>query len=73
MKVSNPISKVVHNLTLTSPDNLLRIDFGVLILDWPVREYNLEAVATFDEKINDGFADYEPGDYSFVYYVTVEK
>lgn len=63
----------MHNLTFTSPDNLLCIDFGVLILDWPVGEYKLEAVATFDEKINDGLSDYEAGDYIFVYNVTVEK
>lgn len=64
---------VVHNLTFTSPDNLLCLDFGVLILEWPAGEYKLEAVATFDEKINDGLADYEAGDYRFVYNVTVEK
>ena len=64
---------VVHNLTFTSPNNLLCVDFGVLILEWPVGEYKLEAVATFDEKINDGLADYEAGDYIFVYNVTVEK
>jgi len=64
---------VVHNLTFTSPDNLLCLDFGVLILEWPVGEYKLEAVATFKEKINDGLADFEAGDYVFVYNVTVEK
>jgi len=64
---------VVHNLTFTSPNNLLCVDFGVLILEWPVGEHKLEAVATFDEKINDGLADYEAGDYIFVYNVTVEK
>ena len=64
---------VVHNLTFTSPDNLLCLDFGVLILEWPAGEYKLEAVSTFDEKINDGLADYEAGDYRFVYNVTVEK
>jgi hypothetical protein len=64
---------VVHNLTFTSPDNLRCLDFGVLILEWPVGEYRLEAVSTFDEKINDGLADYEAGDYVFVYNVTVLK
>ena len=64
---------VVHNLTFTSRDNLLCLDFGVLILEWPAGEYKLEAVSTFDEKINDGLADYEAGDYIFVYNVTVEK
>ena len=64
---------VVHNLTFTSPNNLLCLDFGVLILEWPVGEHKLEAVATFKEKINDGLADFEAGDYVFVYNVTVEK
>jgi hypothetical protein len=64
---------VVHNLTFTSPDNLLCLDFGVLILEWPVGEHKLEAVATFKEEINDGLADFEAGDYVFVYNVTVEK
>ncbi len=64
---------VVHNLTFTSRDNLLCLDFGVLILEWPAGEYKLEAVSTFDEKINDGLADYEAGDYIFVYNVTVEN
>jgi hypothetical protein len=64
---------VVHNLTFTSPDNLLCLDFGVLILEWPAGDYKLEAVATFKDKINDGLADYEAGDYIFVYNVTVEK
>jgi len=64
---------VVYNLTFTSPDNLLCLDFGVLILEWPVGEYKLEAVTTFGERINDGLADYEAGDYVYVYNVTVEK
>ena len=64
---------VVHNLTFTSQDNLLCLDFGVLILEWPAGEYKLEAVSTFNEKINDGLADYEAGDYIFVYNVTVEN
>ncbi len=60
-------------LTFTSPDNLLCLDFGVLISEWPVGEYKLEAVATFDEKVNDGLADYEAGEYKSEYNVTVEK
>jgi len=64
---------VVHNLTFTSPDNLLCLDFGALILEWPAGEYKLEAVTTFGEQINDGLADYEAGDYVYVYNVTVEK
>jgi len=64
---------VVHNLPYASTNNLLCLDYGVLLSDWSAGEYKLEAVATFDEKINDGLADYEAGDYIFEYYVTVEK
>lgn len=64
---------VVHPVTFTRPDGLLCLDFGVMMSDWPNGKYNLEARATFDEKINDGLADYEPGDYIFLYNVTVEK
>jgi len=64
---------VVHNLTYTSPDNLPCLDYGVLMSEWPDGEYKLKAVATFDEKINDGMGDYEPGDYVFEYNVTVKK
>ena len=45
----------------------------MLLSDWSAGEYQLEAVATFDEKINDGLADYEAGEYIFEYNVTVEK
>jgi hypothetical protein len=41
--------------------------------EWPDGTYTLEAVATFDEEINDGMADYPAGDYAFVYNVTVKK
>jgi len=64
---------VIHNLSFTSPSNLLCFDYGVLMSEWPAGEYKLESVATFDEKLNDGIADYEAGDYAFVYNVTVEK
>ncbi|MCI0554677.1 MAG: hypothetical protein L0287_27330 [Anaerolineae bacterium] len=66
-------SDVVHPITFTRPDGLLCLDFGVMMSDWPNGKYNLEAVATFNEKINDGLADYEAGDYIFIYDVTVEK
>jgi hypothetical protein len=33
----------------------------------------LTAVATFDETINDGLADFEAGDYIYEYNVTVDK
>ncbi|HEX5839595.1 MAG TPA: hypothetical protein VFY26_17300 [Anaerolineales bacterium] len=65
--------EVVHNLSFTSTNNLLCVDFGVLITEWPDGEYRLEAVATFEEPINDGLADFEAGDYIFIYNVTVRE
>jgi hypothetical protein len=65
--------EVVHNLSFTSTTNLLCVDFGVLITEWPAGEYRLEAVATFEEPINDGLADFEAGDYIFIYNVTVHE
>jgi len=64
---------VVHNLPYASTNNLLCLDYGVLLSDWSAGEYQLEATATFDEKINDGLAGHEAGDYIFEYSVTVEK
>ena len=65
-------SDVVHPITFTRSDGLLCLDFGVLMSEWPAGEYKLKAVATFDQKINDGLADYDAGDYIFEYKVTVE-
>jgi hypothetical protein len=64
---------VVHPVTFTRSDGLVCLQFVTLMSDWPNGEHNLEAIATFDEKINDGLADFEAGDYVFVYNVTVEK
>jgi len=64
---------VVHSITFTRSDGLVCLDFGALMSNWPAGEYKLEAVATFDQKINDGLADYEAGDYIFEYNVTVKK
>jgi hypothetical protein len=64
---------VVQNLTYTTQDNMSCLDFGVLMSDWPDGEYKLKAVATFDEKINDGISDYAAGDYIYEYNVTVNK
>lgn len=64
---------VVHTLSFTSANNLHCADFGVLLSDWPNGEYKLKAVATFNDKINDGMADYAAGDYVFEYNVTVAK
>ena len=66
-------SDVIHPVQYTSPDGLVCVDFGVMMSEWPNGKYTLEAVSTFNEKINDGLADYEAGDYIFVYNVTVEK
>lgn len=66
-------SDVVHNLSYGSADGLVCLDFGVLLSEWPAGEYFLKAVVTFDEKINDGIADYEPGDYVFEYNVRVAE
>jgi hypothetical protein len=64
---------VVHTLSFASANNLHCADFGVLMSDWPNGEYQLKAVATFKDKINDGMADYAAGDYVFEYNVTVTK
>lgn len=64
---------VVHPVSFTRPDGFMCLDFGVLMSDWPPGEYKLKAVAIFDEKINDGAADFEAGDYIYEYNVTVAK
>jgi len=64
---------VVHPVSFTRPDGFVCLDFGVLMSDWAPGEYRLEAVATFEEKINDGAADFEAGDYIYEYNVTVSK
>jgi hypothetical protein len=37
--------------------------------DWPAGQHHLVTTATFTAKINDGSADYEPGDYVLDYMV----
>jgi len=64
---------VVHPITFTRSDNFVCLEFGVLMSDWKPGEYELAAVATFEEKINDGAADFEAGEYIFEYNVTVDK
>lgn len=66
-------SDVVHPITFTRSDGLVCLDYGVLMTEWPAGQYELEAAANFDQKINDGLADYEAGDYVFRYKVTVEQ
>jgi hypothetical protein len=67
-------SDVVHPITyqLSEPD-MVCLDFVALLSNWPNGEYQLRAVATFDEKINDGLADFDAGDYIYEYNVTVNK
>jgi len=64
---------VVHPVSFTRSDGLVCLDIGVLMSDWQAGNYQLELAARFDEKINDGLADYEAGDYIHLYHVTVEK
>ena len=64
---------VVHSLSITRSDGLVCEDLGVLMSEWPDGQYTLKSVATFDQKINDGMADYAAGDYVFEYNVTVKK
>jgi hypothetical protein len=65
-------SDVVHPITYQLND-MVCLDFIALLSNWPNGEYQLTAVATFDETINDGLADFEAGDYIYEYNVTVDK
>jgi hypothetical protein len=64
---------VVHVLSSTLTNGLVCADFGVLLLEWPAGTYILKSVASFDEKINDGMADYSAGDYVTEFTVMVKK
>ena len=64
---------VIHNLSFTAPNDMLCADYGVLITEWPAGKYQLEAVATFDETIHDGVADFDAGDYVFKYEIEVSE
>jgi len=61
----------VHQLSFGRSDGLVCVDYGVLLSNWSPGNYELKAIASFDEKINDGLDDYEAGDYVYVYDVTV--
>ena len=63
---------VVHPITYQLND-MVCLDFVALLSNWPAGTYQLRAVATFDEKINDGNADFEAGDYIYEYNVTVDQ
>ena len=64
---------VVHPLSYTLTNGQHCLDFGILLSEWPAGEYDIRAAVNFDEKINDGFADYDPGDYIYEYKITVEE
>lgn len=66
-------SSQVHSLSFTMTDGKVCNDFGALLSEWKPGKYDLKAVATFDQKINDGFADYDPGDYVMEFSVTVNE
>ena len=44
-----------------------------LLSDWPVGQHHLTITSTFNAKMNDGSADYEPGDYILDYTVNVNN
>jgi hypothetical protein len=64
---------VVHGISSTRQDGFVCLEFGVLMSAWAPGKYELEAIATFDEDINDGAEDFKAGDYKFVYNVTVDE
>lgn len=66
-------SEVIHGISYASPSRLVCSEVGVLLSNWSSGAYELKAVATFAEKINDGLADFDAGDYIFVYNVTIEE
>lgn len=67
---------VVHALPSQSQvdgKDMVCLNFVTLLSNWPEGEYQLAAVITFEEKINDGLADFEAGNYIHEYNVTVKK
>jgi hypothetical protein len=44
-----------------------------LLSDWPVGQHRLTITSTFNAKMNDGSADYDPGDYILEYIVNVNN
>lgn len=64
---------VVHPIRSTRSNGFVCLEFGTLISDWPPGQYELEARATFDDRIDDAAADFEAGDYVYKYNVTVEE
>ena len=66
-------SDVVHPITYTLTDGQHCLDFGVLLSEWPAGEYHMKAAVNFGAKLNDGFSDYEAGDYIYEYKITVPE
>jgi hypothetical protein len=64
--------EVVHAIPSQSND-MICLNFVTLLSNWQNGEYQLAAVVTFEEKINDGLADFEAGQYIYEYNVTVSK
>lgn len=60
-------------ISYTLSDGKTCLDFGILFSDWPAGTYRLKAEVVFTEPINDGFGDYEAGDYIYEYTVTVAE
>jgi len=51
-------------------DDLECRSYTAVVYDWPTGTTTLETKVTYDEKINDGLADYPEGSQAFVYTVT---
>ncbi|HEU0291708.1 MAG TPA: hypothetical protein VFR47_03180 [Anaerolineales bacterium] len=64
---------VVHPLAYTTADGQYCLDFGMLLSDWPAGEYKVKAAVNFDQNINDGWSDYDAGNYIYEYTITVEE
>ncbi len=61
----------LNNFETETGGQVCRVTYTSLS-DWPVGEHHLTTTATFKVKINDGTADYEPGDYVLDYMVYVK-
>ena len=66
-------SDVVHPISYTLTDGQHCLDFGILLSEWPAGEYHMKAAVNFDAKINDGFSDFDPGDYIYEYTIRVDE
>jgi hypothetical protein len=56
----------------TTQDDWQCANAGFLLTDWDTGKYEFRTVVTFDEKINDGGADFEAGEYIMQFDVTVK-